>query len=79
MMCVAFHRVLRCLGDDLLNGKRGRIYFTENKICPPFSMIQPESPLGQINQRRLPHLSLPPTLNLAHLLQGLIHSGLIRQ
>ena len=42
------------------------------------TMLQPMSLLGQINQRRLPHFSLPPILNLAHLLQGLIHRCLIR-
>ncbi|TSD77637.1 hypothetical protein FFI16_014805 [Pseudomonas sp. KBS0710] len=41
------------------------------------TMPQPASLLGQINQRRLPHFSLPPILNLAHLLQGLIHRCLI--
>jgi len=43
------------------------------------TMLQPVSPLGKINQRRLPHLSLPPILNLANLLQGSIHRRLIRQ
>lgn len=36
-------------------------------------------PLGQVNQRRLPHLGFAPTLDLAHPFQGLVHSRFVRQ
>ncbi|RAH01430.1 hypothetical protein DJ480_17575 [Pseudomonas sp. Leaf98] len=76
----AAHRLLkftRSLADLEQANRIRREHLAEGPQYRP-TMPQPVSLLGQINQRRLPHLSLPPILNLAHLLQGLIHRRLIR-